>query len=128
MMIFVVYSAIVWWAAAKWRRTWRAFVAVSLGLMLVAFLMIGHERIFAPLGLRMVGAMLKGLLYPYIVLLGLVGYYIAILPRPLGEGAKHPCTACGYDLVGAEEYTKLECPECGVAVDTKPLRPQRSYR
>ncbi|HRJ49409.1 MAG TPA: hypothetical protein PKU91_02680, partial [Phycisphaerales bacterium] len=64
-------------------------------------------------GFRLVGAMVNGLLYPFAALLGLVGYYIAVIPRPPGEGAQHPCEHCGYDLVGMEETDRGVCPECG---------------
>lgn len=115
-MIFVLYSAVVWCAAAKWRRTWRSFVVVALGVMAIAMIMFGQERLTSLVGMRMFGPMLNALLYPYVVLLGLVGFYIAVLPRPLGEGAVRPCVHCGYDLIGMEEFREQVCPECGAEI------------
>lgn len=114
-MIFVIYAAVVWYWAARWRRSWRAFAVVTAALLVLGAIMAGHERVGRLIGFGVVGTMVNALLYPYSVLLGLVGYYIAVLPRPPGEGAKHPCHHCGYDLVGMEEFAAPVCPECGSA-------------
>ncbi|MBL8964945.1 MAG: hypothetical protein KF787_00985 [Phycisphaeraceae bacterium] len=113
MMIFVLYAAIVWYAAARWRRTWWAFSAVTAGLLLIIGFILAQGWISQAIGFRLVGVMVNGLLYPFAALLGLVGYYIAVIPRPPGEGAQHPCEHCGYDLVGMEETDRGVCPECG---------------
>lgn len=120
MMVFVIYAAMVWWLAAKWRRTWLSFAAVTAGVLFVLALARGQEWFGVVTGIRLVNTMVNALLYPYVVLLGLMGYYIAVLPRPLGEGAHKPCRNCGYDLVGAEEFESTLCPECGV--DWRPAR------
>jgi hypothetical protein len=122
MMIFVIYAAIVWWLAAKWRRTWRSFVVVTVGVLFILAIAKGHDRLAVFTGFRFVGVMVNALLYPYVILLGLMGYYIAVIPRPVGEGAHKPCRHCGYDLVGAEEFASTLCPECGA--DWRPIKPQ----
>lgn len=114
MMVFVLHAALVWWAAARWRRRWQSFIAVTGGVLMVAAVILSHQRVSALLGIgQMVPVMVNALLYPYIVLLAAVGYYIAVLPRPVGEGAKEPCDHCGYDLEGIEEFAAPVCPECG---------------
>ena len=83
---------------------------------MVAAIITGHQRVSALLGIgQMVPTMVNALLYPYVFLLGGVGYYMAVLPRPAGEGAKDPCAQCGYDLHGIEEFAQPVCPECGTA-------------
>ncbi len=113
MMIFVVYAAIVWYAACRWRRRWPSFAAVTLGLFGMYAILQTYSLISEWTGIRIVGSMVRALLYPFTALLGLVGYYVACLPRSPGEGSLVPCTACGYDLVGMEEIERLICPECG---------------
>jgi hypothetical protein len=113
MMIFVFYAGLVWYAAVKWRRRWQSFAAVTAGVALVAFFITAHPALTRLTGVRLAGTMIHALLYPYVALLGMVGYFVACLPRSPGEGAKRPCVQCGYDLVGIEEFDKPVCPECG---------------
>jgi hypothetical protein len=109
MLAFVVYAAAVWYAAARWRRQWESFAWVGIGLaglLLVAYLhyllsLWTDGRIFLPI--------LRSLLYPYTVVVVIVGLYIACLPSrpPIVE-----CPSCAYDLRGLEEEVNM-CPECG---------------
>lgn len=121
MMIFVLYAAVVWYAAARWRRTWWSFAVVTGGLLVIIGFILAQDWISLAIGFRLVGVMVNGLLYPFAVLLGLVGYYIALIPRPPGEGASVPCEHCGYDLVGMENPAGV-CPECGQPLAARTVR------
>lgn len=104
---FVGYAMIVWFYTCKWRRSWRALAIILAGVVgLVVLNWIHYELgqhfdIFLPV--------LRSLMYPYTLLVFVVGVYIALLPR------KHPpgfCGRCGYNLDGLEEEVTI-CPECG---------------
>jgi len=109
VFFFPLYAVLVWYAAARWRRRWESFAWVGAGvagLVLIAYLHLclnewTHGRIF----LRV----LQTLLYPYTGLVGVVGVYIACLPRRV---AVYCCHECHYDLSGLIGETAV-CPECG---------------
>lgn len=107
VVLFSVYAVIVWYAAARYRRTWIALAAVAAGvagLILVALFHIqlarwSHGRIFLPT--------LQLMLYPYILLVAAIGLYLSLLPRIIPVTA---CRTCEYDLRG---LAAVVCPECG---------------
>lgn len=111
MILFVIYAALAWFAAMRWRRTLAAFAAVVAavgGLVLLAgFHLLLNQwtggRIFLP-GLQM-------MLYPFTVLVGVIGFYLACLPRSIPDAS---CRACEYDLRGLASERAV-CPECGRA-------------
>lgn len=107
MLIFPIFAVIVWALTMRWRRRWPAFVIVTVAvgtLLLLTRLLVAYEYLL-PRETRLV----HELLWPYIGLLALVGYYIACLPRRPGE---HACPTCHYDLRGLNPRG-LSCPECG---------------
>jgi 4-amino-4-deoxy-L-arabinose transferase-like glycosyltransferase len=109
MLAFVVYAFAVWYAAARWRRRWPSFAWVALGLvglLLIAYLhywlnIWTHGAIYLPV--------LRSILYPYTILVVIVGVYIACLPRT--RPGETSCTSCKYDLAGLT--MPAVCPECG---------------
>lgn len=109
MLVFVVYAVLVWYAAAKWRRRWRSFALVTLGLVGL----VGVAYLHTWLNIWTDGAVylpvLRSLLYPYMALVGMVGYYIACLPR--ARPGEVRCHSCRYDLAG--HTLPAICPECG---------------
>jgi len=110
---FVIYAVAVWFAAARWRRRWASFASVGaggLGLVLVAWF---HWQLNIWTGGRIYIQVLQVLLYPYTVMVVVMGLYIACLPRAVPL-VKHQCPECAYDLHGLEEVD-LRCPECGTA-------------
>ncbi|MCC6659287.1 MAG: hypothetical protein IT437_00205 [Phycisphaerales bacterium] len=117
---FTGYAVLVWFAAARFRRQWKAFAWVGagiVGLIIVALLHIQlnvwtHGQIYLPV--------LQSILYPYTVVVAVMGLYLACLPRRVPEAH---CTRCRYDLRGLEREPEL-CPECG-ASSTR-ARPARS--
>jgi hypothetical protein len=54
---------------------------------------------------------LQAVLYPYTVLVGVIGLYICCVARSRTHGA---CHGCQYDLSGQEGH-EVRCPECGLA-------------
>jgi hypothetical protein len=109
VFLFVIYAVVVWYFAIRYRRNWRAFAAVVAGvagLSVLAYLHIRlsrwtHGRIFLP--------QLQVLLYPYTVLVGVVGFYAACLGHRYNPAA---CLGCGYDRTGLMRANPV-CPECG---------------
>jgi hypothetical protein len=103
----VVYAVLVWSIAMHWRRRWPAFVAVAVGviaLLLLYSLVHAWDGAFPP-HYRHIFL----LFWPYTILIGLMGFYIACLPRRAQE---HECQKCCYDLRGLNPKG-LSCPECG---------------
>ncbi|MBY0312481.1 MAG: hypothetical protein K2W85_10450 [Phycisphaerales bacterium] len=108
MLIFPILASIVWAAAMHWRRQWPSFVIVTLtviGLLLVAMIMRAWADHMPDAARIFTGVVL----WPYLLLTGTVGYYIACLPRP---PKPHECQSCRYDL-SALAPKGLKCPECG---------------
>jgi hypothetical protein len=99
----------VWYAAAKWRRRWPSFVFVAIGLLVLVGVAYLHYWLSIWTNGRINLPVLRSMLYPYIVLVGLVGVYIACLPRH--RPGENVCHACRYDLTGLKLPTP--CPECG---------------
>jgi hypothetical protein len=108
VFLFVIYAVAVWYLAIRHRRTWRGFVSVAAGVAFLVALAYLHAYFWGYLG-----GLLRGfqvLLYPYTVLVGLVGLYVASLPRNRNP---HACQGCGYDRAGLTTGNPA-CPECGL--------------
>ncbi len=123
MIFFAVYAALVWFAAARWRRQWQSFAWLLvgvLGLIVTAWL---HLLLNEWTGGRIFLPVLQALLYPYAAFVATIGLYIACMPRARTANA---CASCEYDLSGLE-HEGLVCPECGIpAVSPAPrARPRR---
>jgi hypothetical protein len=108
VLIFPIFSALIWSLAMVWRRRWPSFVVVTSALAFLLSMMhllaAWHEH------LPPMSHLLYELLWPYILLTGTVGYYICCLPRrPAGP---LNCRKCGYHLEGLNPVN-LKCPECG---------------
>lgn len=107
-MIFpVIYAVVVWWMAMHWRRRWPSFAAVGLGVLLPMggyVLLRRWDGAISPMYRHVLI-----LFWPYVVLLAMMGFYIAMLPRRAGA---HQCARCFYDLRGLSP-SGLNCPECG---------------
>lgn len=111
MLFFVIYAVLVWYASARWRRRWLGFLCVLGGVGGVVAVAIFHIHLNRWTGGRLYLPVLQSLLYPYGVLLGVMGFYIACLPRSQPAVS---CRRCHYDLAGLEEEDP-RCPECGLA-------------
>lgn len=115
---FVIYGVLVWWLAFAWRGSWRAWaapIAGLLGVVLVAWL---HLKLGEWTSGQIYLPAMQVLLYPYGVLVTVVGLFIAAIPAtPVGR-RDGLCHACRYDLRGRTERDAV-CPECGARV----LRP-----
>lgn len=112
MMAFTFYAALIWMAAARWRRQWESFAWVAgglAGLLLVAYL---HWLLNVWTEGRIYLVVLRTLLYPYTVVVVAVGLFIACLPAARKKPAVPVCPGCAYDLHGLEDEVN-SCPECG---------------
>lgn len=108
-MLFVVYAALVWWAALSWRRRWTGFGAVVLGVLGVWFVAKFYVWLGGLLGIDRTDSFMI-LLVPFGAIVGVVGLYIACLP----VRRESACRKCGYSLLGLEpEGGLMVCPECG---------------
>lgn len=105
---FVGYAMLVWYLSARYRRTVLAFACALSGTALLAVLAYGHW-LFGQGHPELFIQGMQILLYPYTVVVGVVGVFIASLPRRYPPGA---CPRCGYDLAGLG-HPVANCPECG---------------
>lgn len=111
--LFVGYAVIVWYLTARYRRTLLAYACALSGVGLLMTLGYAHWVIgrFHP-ELFIQGMQI--LLYPYTIVVGAVGVFIASLPHRVEPGN---CPRCGYNLLGLA--TPLaNCPECGAPCET----------
>jgi hypothetical protein len=108
VFLFVAYAMLVWYWALRFRRSWLGFACVVLGLVGVGLVGYAHWELNKWTNGRICLPVLQSLLYPYGVLVLIVGVFIASLPaRYCGT----QCRACGYDLTGLETEHRA-CPEC----------------
>lgn len=108
MFFFGLYTFVVWWLCAGYRRRWRGPAVLVLSLaglwglkLLVSYLVTSGSGEPTPV--------LDAVVVPYAVLLFLGGAYILSLPRRVAPWA---CPDCAYDLRGHDEAVPV-CPECG---------------
>lgn len=115
--LFVGYAVIVWYLAARYRRTLLAYACAMSGVVLLVTLGYAHWVVgrFHP-ELFIQGMQI--LLYPYTIVVGAVGVFIASMPRRAEPGC---CPSCGYNLLGLES-PKATCPECGGPCETDRVR------
>ncbi len=113
---FLGYALLVWWPCAVYRRQWPSFLATILGVLGMLAIIEIHRRIGIATDGEIFVPVLQTLLYPYMYLIGGVGFYISIMPRarPLGH-----CGRCGYDLRGQGD-AHWRCPECGAPYRSRP--------
>lgn len=115
--LFVGYAVIVWYLAARYRRTLLAYACALSGVALLVTLGYAHWVVgrFHP-ELFIQGMQI--LLYPYTIVVGAVGVFIASMPHRVEPGC---CPACGYDLRGLES-PRATCPECGGPCETERVK------
>jgi hypothetical protein len=114
VILLAAYAVFVWYLAVRYRREWRGFASVALGVVVLLAISrpaIGEHALGAllPSGLRTGYRHLLILLIPEAGLVGLIGFFIASLPRRESATA---CKGCGYELSGLDPRG-LRCPECG---------------
>jgi hypothetical protein len=122
----VIFAVTVWFLVGRYRRRWPSVVVLVLALAFLAALGLwadGREVVHTPV---IAGAVAGAprvvrtgsiptvlvLLWPYTALVGVIGAFIAVMPRPRGKA--DCCPACDYDLSGLPALG-LKCPECGAA-------------
>ena len=113
MALFVLYAAIAWWLACLHRRTLLGMAIVVTSVLLL----LGVGWFHVQLGVRFDFEIknMQILLYPYTFLVGIVGLYLALLPRNIRPTTFVPrtCPGCAYDLAGLPR-DEVVCPECGL--------------
>lgn len=133
MIVFAIYALLVWWLAARWRRTWTGVTAVVAGTGLAALTAWLVPTTILPVDMRLLvfaeaGAILA--VGAFILALPVrrretacVKCAGALVPGPGTGGAKWPicaacgiqhgeCEWCGHSLNGLP-IGELVCPECG---------------
>jgi thiol:disulfide interchange protein len=108
---FVVYGVVVWWLAYRLRGSWRAVLPPLLGMLGVAMLGWLHLRLSEWSNGQIYLRVLQILLYPYGVMVGAVGLFIALIPKQPEGRRDRRCHKCLYDIRGV-----AVCPECGQQV------------
>lgn len=115
MVIPTLYTIVVWYLAARWRRTRAGAALLVLSLVPVTAALVATARYagegpvsnFLGLSVTGYGRVMAIVTIMYGVLLQAIGWFIYSLPR---ARAAHQCPACGYDLRGTPGPA---CPECG---------------
>jgi hypothetical protein len=116
VILMAVYAAFVWYLAIRYRRQWAGYASVVVGVLLLLVLARGAVGEHA-LAASLPAWLLKGyrhlvlMLVPEAALVGLIGFFVASLPRKESVTA---CRGCGYELRGLDP-AGLKCPECGRA-------------
>jgi hypothetical protein len=117
VVAFTIYVVLVTFFAARWRRTVRAFAVVAAAEGVLIALAWAHLQIpeLESRGYRLASDInirpFQAILYPYIVLTGFMGFFVASLPR---RAPVESCAHCRYDLTSLlDEPLPLVCPECG---------------
>ena len=113
MLIFMFYAVAVWYGAVRWRRTWLGFIWVTAGVLGVFGVIQFHRLLNTWTSYDIYLPVLQTLLWGYVALVGMVGYFVACIPQ-----ARAPwcCVKCGYDLTGVPGFGE-RCPECGHEFD-----------
>ncbi|MEL6328884.1 MAG: hypothetical protein AAFR38_04425 [Planctomycetota bacterium] len=112
-LFFTLYAVMVWWLAAKTRRTAKAFAPVLLGVGILLLINWIHYELYKLTNGELDLAVVRSMMYPYTALVAGVAVFIALLPKVAAPGR---CGGCGYDLSGLPgEGTgeRVVCPECG---------------
>lgn len=105
VIFFGLYTFIVWFLCAGYRRMWR-----GLGVLILSLAGLwGLKSLLSLLAEGGKSVVLDAVVVPYAALLVLGGGYILVLPRRHQSWA---CAGCGYDLRGHEDE-RPTCPECG---------------
>ena len=113
---FTGYAVIIWWLAAKHRRSWKGFAWVGAGALFMLLVIVGHIELGIITNGQIYVPVLQPILYAYGFTVVAMGLYIACLPRRAEAGRY--CHSCGYDLRGirrlhADGVPARICPECG---------------
>ncbi len=113
MILLAAYAFFVWYLAMRFRRQWAGYASVAAGVLILLLLVrpaLGENLLgqVLPSGVRGGFRQLAALIIPEAVLIALVGFFVASLPRSVGA---NQCR-CGYELVGLDPVG-LRCPECG---------------
>jgi hypothetical protein len=118
MLLFVFYAVAVWYGAVRWRRSWRAFAWVTGGLLGVLAVIQFHVLLDRWTNYEIYLPVLQTLLWSYLMLVGMVGFFVACIPQARGAWC---CEGCGYDLTGVPGFAD-RCPECGAEFSEKIAR------
>ncbi len=117
MIVFTLYTLLVGYFAARWRRRIRGVLAVIAGEGVLIVLAWGHLQIpiWAAKGVTFFDNIdilpFQMLLYPYMIFVAVIGTFIVALPR---SAPVDSCWYCRYDLSSLlDEPGPLICPECG---------------
>ncbi len=120
-MVFpVIYAVTTWYLVAHWRRRWRGLAALAVAFGLLVALFLATRRVHELDGIAHPMLSFQVLLIPYMFLVGGVGSFIWLMPRP--PLPAYHCTGCAYDLRGldAREGEATLCPECGKPIPVPP--------
>lgn len=108
MILFPTFAILIWWPAAVYRRRWPSFFFVTLGVVVLATLGLFHAYIGRVTNYSIFVPVFQSIWVPYAIMVGLIGYLIAVMPRSYSGSV---CRSCGYPDAGLEP--SMRCPECG---------------
>ena len=108
MILFPTFAILIWWPAAVYRRRWPSFAFVTLGVTVLATLGLFHAYLGRVTNYSIFVPVFQSIWIPYAVMVGLIGYLIALMPRSYSGSV---CRSCGYPDDGLSP--SMLCPECG---------------
>jgi len=108
VIFFLAYAVGSWFLVARHRRSFAAalwLAASAIGIVIVAFIhyqlsVWTHGTFYLPV--------LRSFLYPFGIVVLIVGGYIALLPRP-----RVRCERCDHDLTDLPRHAMV-CPACAM--------------
>lgn len=106
VFVFVLYAIGIWYAAAVHRRRAAGYLWVGAGVLGMVVVAYAHALLnyWTNGAIRL--PVLQSLLWPYTIMVMVVGVYIASLPR-----ARVLCRRCSFDLTDAQTPGG-RCPSC----------------
>lgn len=127
MFMFVVYALLVWYAALRWRRRSAGILTIAAAMFGLHLFNLVHGDIARAFGYD--ADIFRGLMYPYMGLVAVIGLYLYSFPRELPRGRVH-CRACWFDLSDHEELdADTPCPECGTTpAEARSFKGRRTAR
>ncbi|PHQ82702.1 MAG: hypothetical protein COB69_01095 [Phycisphaera sp.] len=126
MLLFVVYAMLVWYGSLRGRRRLSGYAVLIGGVLFLLLVNRLHLEVAKMYNFVEYVAVLRVLLYPYIALVGGIGFFLVRLPIDLPRGELH-CKVCRYDLsdLKDEVFGGGPCPECGATIEEAKSRAGR---
>ncbi|MDX2146766.1 MAG: hypothetical protein SFZ23_04520 [Planctomycetota bacterium] len=109
MFVFILYTALIWWLAYKYRRQWQGVATVLGSAAFIVFVSVLHVQVSRWTRGEFYLPVVQFFIYMFGLLVLVGSVFFVCVPRRLG---RH-CRSCNYNVDGLAEEGKFLCPECG---------------